>query len=232
MQRQPRRSRPSTKRCIQNMPNRRKLNEESYCGVLTAIVTPFTAEGRLTCRRYASRCSASSPSNGIFCGGTNGEFLSSMRRRSPSPEPAWKRRPVARRWWPILGRFPPGRRAGWASRSPASELTRYRPLPVVRALKQEELINHYAAIADALSVPLFLYNIPARTGNTIAPETARQLARHENIVGIGIAPAARQPERLSRRGARYRRFRRSERTGLAYPSGIRRRLLGLHLGAC
>ncbi len=51
-------------------------------------------------------------------------------------------------------------------------------------LKQEELINHYTAIADALSVPLFLYNIPARTGNTIAPETARQLARHENIVGI------------------------------------------------
>ena len=44
-------------------------------------------------------------------------------------------------------------------------------------LKQEELINHYTAIADALSVPLFLYNIPARTGNTIAPETARQLAR-------------------------------------------------------
>lgn len=43
-------------------------------------------------------------------------------------------------------------------------------------LKQEELINHYTAIADALSVPLFLYNIPARTGNTIAPETARQLA--------------------------------------------------------
>jgi 4-hydroxy-tetrahydrodipicolinate synthase len=50
-------------------------------------------------------------------------------------------------------------------------------------LKQEELINHYTAIADALSVPLFLYNIPARTGNTIAQDRA-PAGRHENIVGI------------------------------------------------
>ena len=51
-------------------------------------------------------------------------------------------------------------------------------------LKQEELIAHYSAIADALSIPMFLYNIPARTGNTIQPETARALASHPNIIGI------------------------------------------------
>jgi 4-hydroxy-tetrahydrodipicolinate synthase len=51
-------------------------------------------------------------------------------------------------------------------------------------LSQAELIAHYTAIADALTVPVFLYNIPARTGNTIAPETARALAAHPNIVGI------------------------------------------------
>ncbi|SVX38901.1 dihydrodipicolinate synthase [Klebsiella pneumoniae] len=31
---------------------------------------------------------------------------------------------------------------------------------------------------------MFLYNIPARTGNTIQPETARALASHPNIIGI------------------------------------------------
>ena len=31
---------------------------------------------------------------------------------------------------------------------------------------------------------MFLYNIPARTGNTIEPQTARQLAAHPNIIGI------------------------------------------------
>lgn len=51
-------------------------------------------------------------------------------------------------------------------------------------LKQEELIWHYRAVADALEVPLFLYNIPARTGNTLQPETVRTLAAHPNIIGI------------------------------------------------
>lgn len=56
--------------------------------------------------------------------------------------------------------------------------------PYFVPLKQEELIAHYSAIADALSIPMFLYNIPARTGNTIQPETARALASHPNIIGI------------------------------------------------
>ena len=49
---------------------------------------------------------------------------------------------------------------------------------------QAELIAHYRRIADALAKPVYLYNIPARTGNTIEPETARVLADHPNIVGI------------------------------------------------
>ncbi len=40
------------------------------------------------------------------------------------------------------------------------------------------------AIADAVPVPVFLYNIPGRTGNTIEPGTAAKLAAHPNIVGI------------------------------------------------
>lgn len=56
--------------------------------------------------------------------------------------------------------------------------------PYFVPLKQQELIAHYTAIADALSVPVFLYNIPARTGNTIEPATARVLAAHPNIIGI------------------------------------------------
>ena len=51
-------------------------------------------------------------------------------------------------------------------------------------LKQEELITHYRQVADALETPLFLYNIPARTGNTLQPETVRALAAHPNIIGI------------------------------------------------
>ena len=56
--------------------------------------------------------------------------------------------------------------------------------PYFVPLKQNELITHYTAIADALSVPVFLYNIPARTGNTLEPQTVRVLAEHPNIIGI------------------------------------------------
>lgn len=69
-------------------------------GVLTAIVTPFTTEGALNLPALQHQVQRQiAAGNGIFCGGTNGEILSSMRkRRSPSPEPAWRRPPVARRW--------------------------------------------------------------------------------------------------------------------------------------
>ncbi|MBS1157059.1 MAG: dihydrodipicolinate synthase family protein, partial [Proteobacteria bacterium] len=45
-------------------------------------------------------------------------------------------------------------------------------------------IYHYSAIADAVPVPVYLYNIPARTGNTIEPATAMKLAEHPNIIGV------------------------------------------------
>jgi len=55
---------------------------------------------------------------------------------------------------------------------------------LVRAGQTESGIEHFTRIADAVSLPVYLYNIPGRTGNTIAPETAAKLAPHENIVGI------------------------------------------------
>ncbi len=50
---------------------------------------------------------------------------------------------------------------------------------------QEELYTHYAEIASSVSVPILLYNLPARTGNALAVDTVRRLAEsHENIVGM------------------------------------------------
>ena len=48
---------------------------------------------------------------------------------------------------------------------------------------QEGLIRHYTAVADAVDVPVILYDVPGRTGVTIAPETYGILAEHPNIVG-------------------------------------------------
>ncbi len=49
---------------------------------------------------------------------------------------------------------------------------------------QEGLVRHYLAIADAVDLPLLLYNIPGRTASRIEATTIARLAEHPNIVGL------------------------------------------------
>jgi 4-hydroxy-tetrahydrodipicolinate synthase len=56
--------------------------------------------------------------------------------------------------------------------------------PFFIACTQDGLVRHFTTVADAVSTPVYLYDIPARTQNHIEPETARVLAAHGNIAGI------------------------------------------------
>lgn len=56
--------------------------------------------------------------------------------------------------------------------------------PSFAAASQEELYQHYKSVAEAVALPIVLYNIPARTGNALAPETVVRLSQIENIVGV------------------------------------------------
>lgn len=49
---------------------------------------------------------------------------------------------------------------------------------------QEGLYRHYKAIAEAVDIPIILYNVPGRTSVNILPETVARLAEIENIVAI------------------------------------------------
>lgn len=156
-------------------------------GVLTAIVTPFDAEGALNPGALKTQINRQlEAGNGIFCGGTNGEFfvLNEQEKIAVAEtcvnEVAGRASVVAH-----IGEISTretirlGKQIEKLGVDAVSVIT-----PYFVPLKQEELVAHYTAVADALSVPLFLYNIPARTGNTLEPQTVRQLADHPNIIGI------------------------------------------------
>ena len=49
---------------------------------------------------------------------------------------------------------------------------------------QDGLYHHFMTVADAVDLPIVLYNIPGRTNITMLPETVARLAEHENIVAI------------------------------------------------
>ena len=56
--------------------------------------------------------------------------------------------------------------------------------PYFAAASQDELYAHYAEVGAAVDLPIVLYNIPARTGNALAPATVGRLAKDvPNIVG-------------------------------------------------
>lgn len=49
---------------------------------------------------------------------------------------------------------------------------------------QDGLFQHYSAIAQAVPMPIILYNVPGRTACDLLPETVARLAKISNIVGI------------------------------------------------
>lgn len=56
--------------------------------------------------------------------------------------------------------------------------------PYYNKTSQRGLIRHFTEIANAVSVPLILYNVPSRTGVNIAPETCFELSKIDNIVAV------------------------------------------------
>ena len=56
--------------------------------------------------------------------------------------------------------------------------------PFYNKCTQDGLIRHYHYIADRVSTPIIVYNVPSRTGVNILPETYAAITEHRNITGI------------------------------------------------
>ena len=56
--------------------------------------------------------------------------------------------------------------------------------PYYNKATQKGLIAHFTAIADRVTKPIILYNVPSRTGCNLLPATVAELAKHPNIAAI------------------------------------------------
>ena len=56
--------------------------------------------------------------------------------------------------------------------------------PYYNKATQKGLIAHFSAVANAVKIPIILYNIPSRTGVSIAIDTLKELAKLDNIVAV------------------------------------------------
>ncbi|MGN0691555.1 MAG: 4-hydroxy-tetrahydrodipicolinate synthase [Oscillospiraceae bacterium] len=59
--------------------------------------------------------------------------------------------------------------------------------PYYNKTSQRGLIAHFTAVADAVNIPVILYDVPSRTGVTTAIDTFRTLAEHKNICAVKAA---------------------------------------------
>lgn len=163
------------------------MRKPLFTGSGVAIVTPFTKDavdldafGRLIDFQLANGTDAV-----IVCGTTGEASTMSYGERMRTIEYCVER---------VNGRVPVIAGSGSNATTNAIALGRDAEragvdgllvvTPFYNKATQAGLVKHYTAIADAAEKPVILYDVPSRTGVTIAPETYAALAKHPNINGV------------------------------------------------
>ena len=164
-----------------------------FKGSLVALITPLHEDGRLDENAFARFVDwqIEQGTQGVVPVGTTGE--------SPTLSHAEHERVVEVAVEVAAGRVPVIAGTGSNSTEEAIGLTRHAKqagadaalvvTPYYNKPTQEGLFLHFSAIADAVDLPLIIYNIPPRSVVDMSAATMARLARHPNIVGVKDATA-------------------------------------------
>jgi 4-hydroxy-tetrahydrodipicolinate synthase len=157
-------------------------------GVVPAMVTPFTAEDRVNepaLRRLANYL-VEGGVHGVFATGSQGEFWALAADEK-------------QRVWDVVvdevrGRVPVYAGTAGVTTRETIALTRLAEKCNVNAVSiltpyfispsDDQLFDHYRAVAEATDVPIVLYTNPARTNVRVSPELVVRLSKVRNVVGI------------------------------------------------
>lgn len=164
-----------------------------FTGSIVALVTPLSDAGEVDYDAYARLLDwhLEQGSDGIAVLGTTGESatLTAAERECLIKIAAEK----------IRGKVPLIVGTGTNSTAASIELTQQAKTlgadaallvtPYYNKPTQQGLYQHFKAIANAVSLPQILYNVPSRTGCDLLPETVIKLGKISNIVAIKEASA-------------------------------------------
>lgn len=156
--------------------------------LLTAMVTPFDAEGKVEYQQAQNlaRALLESGSDGVVISGTTGESptLSSEEKVRLFAE---VKSAIANRGTVVAG-------TGSYSTKESQQLTKEAEkigvdacllvVPYYNRPTQQGLLEHFKAIAGSTTLPCILYNVPSRTVTNLAADTVIKLSEIDNIVGI------------------------------------------------
>jgi 4-hydroxy-tetrahydrodipicolinate synthase len=165
----------------------------SFTGSMVALVTPMRDDGAVDEKALAALVDwqIAQGTQGLIPVGTTGE--------SPTLSHAEHHRVVEITIEVAAKRVPVIAGAGSNSTAEAIELATHAKkagadavlvvTPYYNKPNQEGMALHFTAIADAVDLPLFIYNIPPRSVVDMSVETMARLAKHKNIVGVKDATA-------------------------------------------
>jgi 4-hydroxy-tetrahydrodipicolinate synthase len=164
-----------------------------FNGSLTALITPMDEEGRVDFSAYARLIDwqIAEGTAGLVPVGTTGE--------SPTLSHDEHKAVVEAAIAAARGRVPVMAGAGSNATAEAINLAQHAEkagadgvlvvTPYYNKPTQEGLFRHYQAIAAAVSLPIFIYNIPGRSVIDMSVETMARLAALPNIAGVKDATA-------------------------------------------
>lgn len=156
--------------------------------LLTAMVTPFDAEGTVDYEQ-AKRLSLAlldSGSDGLVVAGTTGERPTLTDEEQLRLFAAVKEA-VGERGAVVAGTGSNCTREGLEMTREAERVgvdAILLVVPYYNKPTQEGLFEHFKTIAQGTSLPCILYNVPSRTVTNLAPDTVIRLSEIDNIVGI------------------------------------------------
>lgn len=158
-----------------------------FSGSITALATPFR-DGKVDEAAFRSfvEWQIEEGSHGVVPVGTTGE--------SPTLSHDEHKRVVELCVETVAGRIPVIAGTGSNSTAEAIDFTRHAAdvgadaalvvTPYYNKPMQEGLFQHYRAIAEAVDIPIVVYNVPARSAVDISVDTLARLAKLPNIVGV------------------------------------------------